>query len=129
MSDTYLAEVEPQTVTAAGAMEIGNFTASLAESPKGTQITTWRVPTSTMVSPIVELFGIPFRIRYGEKHVFMESPRWPSLQTFGQSAEEAIKDMMHLLKDAVEEFVLAPDEELADDAIEFKQYLIKKMIP
>ncbi len=127
MSDIYMVE-SPQTVTTGKV----DFDASSFEPIRqllGTQHRTWIVSSSTFVNPTIELFGIPLRVRRDNGNVFIESPRWPSLQVFGENTQEAIESMMGLLKDVIEEYVLAPDSELSEDAIEFKQYLIRKMIP
>ncbi|MEK6649707.1 MAG: hypothetical protein AABY75_01905 [Bacteroidota bacterium] len=82
----------------------------------------------TLVPPSVELLNIPFNIREEGELVHLVSPQWPSLQTFGRTAQEAIDEMLGLVRNVVEEYVLVPESELSEDALEFRRYLIQRML-
>jgi len=69
-----------------------------------------------------------FNIRHGQEFVFVESPQWPSLKTFGKTSQEAIINMLKLITNALEEFVFCSEEELSDDAREFRKFLIGKVL-
>ncbi|MGO9480930.1 MAG: hypothetical protein ACLP05_03995 [Candidatus Kryptoniota bacterium] len=129
MSETYEVDstVKSQTATVTE-LGLSGFSFEASKRFEAVSQSIWIIEPSTYIDPTIELLGIPFKVRHGEKYVFIESLRWPSLQTFGETTQEAIQNMRKLIKDVVEEFVLASDDELAEDAIEFKQYLIKKMI-
>ena len=82
----------------------------------------------TVLQPTIELFNIPFSIRHGNDYVFVESMQWPSLTTYGKTAQEAIANMVELLRDVVGEYVFVPESELTEDAIEFRKFLIRKLL-
>lgn len=129
MSETYMIDSKPKSQTAT-VNELGlcDFSFEPIQYSYSTPKAILIEVSSTQIRHTIELMGIPFAVRYGEENVFLESAQWPSLQTFGKSTHEAIQNMMSLLKDVIEEFVFASDSELAEDAIEFKQYLVKKTI-
>lgn len=84
-------------------------------------------PNLTILEPSIELFNIPFTVRHGEDYVFVESPQWPSLRTYGKTAQEAIKNMLVVIRDVTQEYIFVAESELADDAIAFRRFLIQKL--
>lgn len=81
----------------------------------------------TYLSPTVKLFNIPFVVRKEGGHVHLDSVRWPTISAFGDDFQEAVVNLNALLKDLVAEYVLVPEELLADDAIELRNYLISRI--
>ncbi|MBI3365896.1 MAG: hypothetical protein HY033_13440 [Ignavibacteriae bacterium] len=81
----------------------------------------------TILEPSIEIMGIPFNIRHTEERVFLESLQWPSLSAYGQTIREAMSNMLALIWVSIEEYVFVPQSELAQDAIEFRNFLIRKI--
>ena len=81
----------------------------------------------TFLNPQIELFNIPFYVRHGDEFVYVESPQWPSLQSYGKTAQEAILNMLDLIRNVIQEYVFVPESQLADDAIEFRNFLMQKL--
>lgn len=82
----------------------------------------------TFLQPSIELFNIPFDIRQENEYVFVESPQWPSLKSYGKNAVEAIENMFFVIREVANEYVFADQSELAADAIEFRRFLIQKLL-
>ena len=82
----------------------------------------------TFLQPTIELFNISFNLRQDDEYVYLESPQWPSLQSYGRTVQEAISDMLGLIRSVIQEYVLVPESELASDAIEFRRFLIQKLL-
>lgn len=77
----------------------------------------------------VELYGIPFRVRHEGGYYFLECDKWPILSAFGESLIEAVGGLNHALQDVLDNYVFADAETLSADAIEFRNYLISKLMP
>ena len=77
--------------------------------------------------PTIELFNIAFHIRRSGEHIIVESPQWDSLRTHGKTTREAIDSMLGLIRDVIEEYVFIPESELTLDAIEFRNFLIRRL--
>ncbi|GEM_PF-6814133 len=87
-----------------------------------------KVKSISIHRPTMEILGVPFMIRDEEARTVLESNRWPSLRTSGQTLAEAIEEMRSLLTDVIQEYVLCEEEELSEDAKEFRHYLISTLI-
>jgi hypothetical protein len=75
----------------------------------------------------IEILNIPFIVRREKESVIVENPRWVSLRTHGGTMRDAVNEMLELIQEMVKEYVLASENELTQDAIEFRRYLIQKM--
>ena len=91
------------------------------------QLKSQTVVKTTLLEPSIELLNIPFIIRHGDDHVFLESPQWDSLRTHGNTVREAISNMLELIRDVIEEYIFVDTSELTQDAIEFRNFLIQKL--
>lgn len=89
------------------------------------ETTVWK---TTFLQPGIEIFNIPFEIRQGEQYVFVESPQWPSLKSYGVSVKEAIDNILSVIKDVANEYIFVDESELASDAVEFRRFLIRKLL-
>jgi hypothetical protein len=78
--------------------------------------------------PRIEIMGVPFSARKQGERIVLESDRWPSLRSSGDSVSDAISDMQSLLADVVEEYVLCSEDSLSEDAKDFRHYLISTLI-
>jgi hypothetical protein len=78
----------------------------------------------TFLNPSVQLFNITFLVRKEGQHVYLQSDRWPILSAFGETFQEAVSNLIALMKDVVLEYVMVPEETLAVDAREFRNFLI-----
>jgi hypothetical protein len=86
------------------------------------------VKNKTVLQPGIELFNIAFNVRQGDEYVFVESPQWHSLQSYGKTAREAIENMLAMIRDLVQEYIFVGEAELSGDAIEFRKFLIQKLL-
>lgn len=80
------------------------------------------------IQPTIELFHIPFRMKISGEYILIESPEWPSLQSFGKTKSEAISSMIDTIINVGREYIFTPEHELTEDAIEFRKFLIRKLL-
>lgn len=78
--------------------------------------------------PKIDIMGIPFVIKREENEIVLESERWPSLRASGNKVQEAIDEMRSLMSDVVEEYIMCSEEDLSEDAKEFRHYLLSTII-
>lgn len=81
----------------------------------------------TFMKPTIRLFNIPFFVYSEGEHVHIESERWPMLSAFGDNFHEAATNLISLLKDVIAEYVIVPEEVLAEDAVQLRNYLIGRI--
>lgn len=103
-------------------VQVSNAPGSFSEKYQAT------VRHRVFLPPRLEVLNIPFLVRRDESgFVHLESDQWPSLSAFGEDVGEAVSNLVSLLKDAINEFVFVREEDLAEDAIEFRNFLISKL--
>jgi hypothetical protein len=120
MNDSYEVAVLEEPTAAIGQMRLVSAQPAKIEFK-------WTVLNQTVLEPNIELFNIAFNIQHSDEHVFVVSPQWPSLRTYGKTAREAIADMVALIRHVTREYVFVPESELAEDAIEFRKFLMQRL--
>ncbi len=87
-----------------------------------------RVENRTILEPEIQVLNIPFRVTGEEEGVFLENHEWPILTAAGASFPEALENLRSLLATVIKEYVFVSEEELAEDAIRFRRYLVGKLL-
>jgi hypothetical protein len=93
------------------------------EEPKLPQ----RILKRTLINPTIELFNMRFNVRREAEGIYITSEQWPSLSAFGNSFQEAFSNLVSILNDCVREYVMVPEDQLSEDALDFRNLLISKL--
>jgi hypothetical protein len=87
-----------------------------------------QIKNITILDPSVRMFNIPFEVNREGDAILLENHNWPILTVSGNSFDEALENLGGLLKTIVREYVFVPESELAEDAVQFRRYLINKLL-
>ena len=77
--------------------------------------------------PSLNIQGIPFTVSEGGGSFTLFNPQWPSLTTSDSSLGGAMKNAVELVHDVSEQYVYASEDNLTEDAIEFRKYLLSRI--
>jgi hypothetical protein len=86
------------------------------------------VRSRSVLLPKIEIMGIPFSVRSEGGRVGLESDRWSSLRTWGDSLPDAISEMQSLLGYVIDEYVMCSEDILSEDAKQLRHYFISTLI-
>jgi hypothetical protein len=81
----------------------------------------------TILTPNVEISNIHFQVQSKKRIVHIYSREWSSLSSSGASYHEAFLNMVSLLNDLIVEYVFTPEEKLTADAVDFRNFLLRKI--
>ena len=77
--------------------------------------------------PSVNIQGIPFTVAEEHGSFTLFNPQWPSLTASDSSLVGAMKNAVELVYDVSEQYVYASEDNLTEDAIEFRKYLLSRI--
>lgn len=86
-----------------------------------------KIRKRSVISPKIELFNISFSVRSDGESVLIESEQWASLCSSGRNFEEAVSQMIGLLRNTIREYVMESEENLSDDAKDFRNFLVARL--
>ena len=77
--------------------------------------------------PAIDIGRIMFAVSEKEGEYVLSNSQWPSLTSSGVSLSDAIANMVELIHTVSSQYILESDENLSEDGIEFKKFLLGRI--